>query len=159
MPLGEGEYSWGSNSVLLNKLAVIATAFDLTGDQRYRDGVLEGLDYIFGRNALNQSYVTGYGAHHSHNQHSRLYGHQIDPALPEPPAGAIAGGPNTGLEDPKASRLLIDRTADPPRPPAPQLCYLDDIESWSTNEVAINWNAALAWVVSFAADQPVAAAS
>ncbi|MES4905840.1 MULTISPECIES: glycoside hydrolase family 9 protein [unclassified Streptomyces] len=157
MPLGEYEYYWGSNSVLLNKLAVIATAFDLTGDQRYRDGVLEGLDYIFGRNALNQSYVTGYGEHHSHNQHSRLYGHQIDPALPQPPPGSIAGGPNVGLEDPKASRLLIDRTVDPPRTPAPQFCYLDDVQSWSTNEVAINWNAALSWVVSFAADQPMAA--
>ena len=36
---------------------------------------------------------------------------------------------------------------------APQFCYIDDIESWSTNELAINWNAALAWVASFAADQ------
>ncbi|KAK1177395.1 glycoside hydrolase family 9 protein [Streptomyces sp. NBS 14/10] len=157
MPLGAGDYVQGSNSVLLNKLVVIATAFDLTGDRRYRDGVLEGLDYIFGRNALNQSYVTGYGEHHSHNQHSRLYGHQIDPALPGPPAGSLAGGPSAGLEDPKANRLLIDRTVEPPRRPAPQLCYLDDIQSWSTNEVAVNWNAALSWVVSFAADQPAAA--
>ncbi|MDX3233328.1 glycoside hydrolase family 9 protein [Streptomyces sp. ME19-01-6] len=159
MPLGEGDYVQGSNSVVLNKLVVIATAFDLTGDQRYRDGVLEGLDYLFGRNALNQFYVTGYGEHHSHRQHSRLYGHQIDPASPRPPAGSLAGGPSVGLEDPRASRLLIDRTVDPPRRPAPQFCYLDDIRSWSTNEVAINWNAALSWVVSFAADQPAAAAS
>ncbi|WP_303332560.1 glycoside hydrolase family 9 protein [Streptomyces sp. NA02950] len=153
MPLADHEYGWGSNSVVLNKLAVIATAFDLTGNRRYRDGVLEGLDYILGRNALNESYVTGHGRHNSHNQHSRLYGHAIDPALPEPPAGSIAGGPNVGLEDPKASRLLIDRTVDPPRKPAPQFCYIDDIQSWSTNEVAINWNSALSWVVSFAADQ------
>ena len=32
-------------------------------------------------------------------------------------------------------------------------CYVDDIESYSTNEVAINWNSALAWVASFLADQ------
>ncbi|MER6013635.1 glycoside hydrolase family 9 protein [Streptomyces bluensis] len=153
MPLTQDEYEWGSNSVILNKLAVIATAFDLTGDQRYRDGVLEGLDYLFGRNALNQSYVTGYGAHHSHNQHSRLYGHQLNPALPAPPAGSIAGGPNTGLEDPKAKRLLLDYTVKPPKRPEPQFCYVDDIQSWSTNEVAINWNSALAWIISFAADQ------
>ena len=36
---------------------------------------------------------------------------------------------------------------------APQFCYIDDIESWSTNELTINWNAALAWVASFVADQ------
>ncbi|MFI0729157.1 glycoside hydrolase family 9 protein [Streptomyces sp. NPDC021225] len=152
VPLADSEFVWGSNSMVLDKLAVIATAFDLTGDQRYRDGVLEGLDYILGRNALNESYVTGYGRHNSHNQHSRLYSHELDPTLPEPPAGAIAGGANVNLEDPKASRVLIDRTVDPPQRPAPQFCYLDDIQSWSTNEVAINWNAALSWVVSFAAD-------
>ncbi|MET7900721.1 glycoside hydrolase family 9 protein [Streptomyces sp. NPDC005355] len=153
MPLSEDEYVWGSNSVLLNKLAVIATAYDLTGDQRYRDGVLEGLDYLFGRNALNLSYVTGYGERHAHNQHSRLYAHQLDPASPTPPAGSVAGGPNTGLEDPRAKRLLLDRTVDPPKPPEPQFCYVDDIQSWSTNEITINWNSAQSWVISFAADQ------
>ncbi|MET7762211.1 glycoside hydrolase family 9 protein [Streptomyces sp. NPDC005393] len=153
MPLTKDEYLWGSNSSVLNKLAVIATAFDLTGDERYRDGVVEGLDYLFGRNALNQSYVTGYGEHHSHNQHSRLYAHQITPASPAPPAGSIAGGPNTGLEDPKARRVLIDRTVDPLKRPEPQFSYIDDIQSWSTNEITINWNSALSWVISFVADQ------
>lgn len=153
MPLSPDEYNWGSNSTVLNKLVVIATAFDLTGDQKYRDGVLEGLDYIFGRNALNQSYVTGYGEHHSHNQHSRLFGRQADPTFPPPPAGSLAGGPNTGLQDPKAKRLLLDHTAKPAKPPKQQFCYIDDIESYSTNEVAINWNSALSWVISFTADQ------
>ncbi len=32
-------------------------------------------------------------------------------------------------------------------------CYVDDINSYATNEVAINWNSALAWVASFLADQ------
>ncbi|NJC86866.1 glycosyl hydrolase family 5 [Planosporangium mesophilum] len=139
------QYVWGSSAVVLNKLAVIATAFDLTGDRRYRDGVLEGLDYVFGRNALNQSYVTGYGEHDSHNQHSRIYGHQLDPTLPNPPAGSIAGGPNSALQDPTAAKLLAGC--------APQFCYIDDIQSYATNEVAINWNSALSWVASFAADQ------
>jgi endoglucanase len=35
---------------------------------------------------------------------------------------------------------------------APQQCYVDDIESWSTNEIAINWNAPLAWVAAFLDD-------
>ncbi|MGC9669005.1 glycoside hydrolase family 9 protein [Planosporangium sp. 12N6] len=139
------EYVWGSNSNVLNKLAVIATAYDLTGDRRYRDGVLEGLDYLFGRNALNQSYVTGYGEHAAHNQHSRIYGHQLDPALPNPPAGSLAGGANSALQDPTAAKLLAGC--------APQFCYIDDIQSYATNEVAINWNSALAWVSAFAADQ------
>ncbi|WP_432989321.1 glycoside hydrolase family 9 protein [Dactylosporangium sp. CA-233914] len=149
VPLGENDYTWGSNSIILNKLVVIATAFDLTGERRYRDGVLEGLDFILGRNALNQSYVTGYGSHFSHNQHSRMYAHELDPNLPQPPLGSVAGGPNPGLEDPKAQKALLGTTTERPKP---QFCYLDDIQSWSTNEVAINWNSALSWVASFAAD-------
>ena len=30
--------------------------------------------------------------------------------------------------------------------------YVDDIGSWSTNEITINWNAPLSWVSSFVAD-------
>ena len=30
---------------------------------------------------------------------------------------------------------------------------VDDVNSYSTNEVAVNWNAPLAWVASWAADQ------
>jgi endoglucanase len=155
VPLAETEYTWGSNSVILNKLVVVATAFDITGDERYRDGVIEGLGFILGRNALNNCFVTGYGSYSSHNQHSRIYAHQLDPRLPQPPAGSIAGGPNPGLEDPKAKKVLLDTPTG--ERPKPQFCYLDDIESWSTNEVAINWNSALSWVASFAADhgQPV----
>jgi endoglucanase len=28
-------------------------------------------------------------------------------------------------------------------------CYADNIEAWSANEEAINWNAPLAWVAAF----------
>jgi endoglucanase len=32
---------------------------------------MEGVDYVFGRNALDMSYVTGYGEVSAQNQHSR----------------------------------------------------------------------------------------
>ncbi|HEX7994998.1 MAG TPA: glycoside hydrolase family 9 protein, partial [Streptosporangiaceae bacterium] len=67
----DNTYDWGSNSLILNNMVVTATAFDLTGDEKYRDGVLQGMDYVLGRNALNRSYVTGYGQASPHNQHSR----------------------------------------------------------------------------------------
>jgi endoglucanase len=28
-------------------------------------------------------------------------------------------------------------------------CFVDNIEAWSVNEIAINWNAPLAWVAAF----------
>ena len=126
-------------------MVVMAAAYDINGKEKYRDGVLEGMDYILGRNALNMSYVTGYGEQNSHNQHSRWYARQLNPDLPNPPRGTLSGGPNSSIQDPVAQRLLQGC--------APQFCYIDDIESWSTNELTINWNAPLAWVASFIADQ------
>ncbi|QBI53563.1 glycoside hydrolase family 9 protein [Streptomonospora litoralis] len=140
-------FVWGSNSQVLNNMVVMATAFDLTGDAAYRDGVLEGMDYILGRNALGQSYVTGYGENDARNQHSRWYANQLDPDLPNPPAGTLAGGPNaqSSTWDPIAQDKLEGC--------APQFCYIDHIESWATNELTINWNAPLSIVASFVADQ------
>ncbi|MDI6102803.1 glycoside hydrolase family 9 protein [Actinoplanes sp. NEAU-A12] len=145
MPGNAGGYFWGANSNILNNVQVLATAFDLTGDVKYRDGALQGVDYVFGRNALNQSYVTGWGEKSSQNQHSRIFAHQADASTPHPPAGSLAGGANANLDDPFAKNLLEGCE--------PMFCYVDHIESYATNEVAINWNSALAWVASFLADQ------
>ena len=32
---------------------------------------------------------------------------------------------------------------------APEKCFADNIESWATNEICINWNAPFAWVLAF----------
>jgi endoglucanase len=32
---------------------------------------------------------------------------------------------------------------------APEKCFADSIESYSTNEICINWNAPLAWVLAY----------
>jgi endoglucanase len=141
---GSGLFDWGSNNLVLNNLAVLATAFDLTGDLRFRDGVLTGINYLLGRNALNQSYVTGYGTVASENQHSRWYAAQLNPDLPHPPDGSLAGGPNSSIQDPVAQQRLQGCP--------PQFCYLDHIDSWSTNELTINWNSTMAWNASFLAD-------
>ncbi|MFF1675538.1 glycoside hydrolase family 9 protein [Streptomyces sp. NPDC058256] len=139
-----GAYVWGSNSVTVNNALVIATAYDITHRSVYRSAALESMDYLLGRNALNQSFVTGYGTQASHNQHNRIWAHQIDPKLPSPPPGSLAGGPDSALQDPVAQQNLVGC--------APATCYIDDIYSYSTNEIAINWNSALAWVATFAAD-------
>lgn len=143
-----GDYVWGSSSQVANNLVVVGTAFDLTGDEKYRRSVLEGVDYLLGRNALNQSYVTGWGEVASHQQHNRWWAHELDPALPSPPAGSLAGGPNSqaGTWDPTTQAAF-------PAGCAPSACYIDEIGAWSTNEVAINWQSAISWVASFLADQ------
>jgi endoglucanase len=139
-------YDWGSNSSILNNQVVIATAFDLTGAGEYAAAVIESMDYLLGRNAMNNSYITGYGTVYSHNQHSRWFAHQLDASLPSPPKGTLAGGPNSSFSDPIAVQTFNAGCA-------PQQCYLDDIQSYSTNEMTVNWNSALAWVASFVDDQ------
>ncbi|MET8546708.1 glycoside hydrolase family 9 protein [Kitasatospora sp. NPDC004799] len=145
VPLAADAYVWGSNSSVANNAMVLAVAYELTGAQRYRAGALESLDYLLGRNALDRSYVSGYGERASENQHHRFWAHQNDASLPHPPAGSFAGGPNAGLEDPVAKAQLAGC--------APAACYVDDIGSYSTNEVAVNWNASLAWLAAFAAER------
>ncbi|GAA2514757.1 glycoside hydrolase family 9 protein [Winogradskya humida] len=141
-----GKWAWGSNGNILNNIVVLATAAELTGARRYHDAALTGVDFLFGRNALNISYVTGYGTVYAKNQQSRMYAHQLDPRLPNPPAGTLAGGPNSGLQDPLSARRLAGCL--------PQFCYLDDINSYATNELTINWNSALSWVSAYLKDSP-----
>ncbi|MYZ38771.1 MULTISPECIES: glycoside hydrolase family 9 protein [unclassified Streptomyces] len=144
VPLPATAYVWGSNGQVANNGIVMAVAYGLTGQQRYRAGSIEALDYLLGRNTLGQSYVSGYGEQPSRNQHHRFWANQYDASLPNPPAGSIAGGPNAALQDPVAQEELAGCK--------PAACYIDDIGSYSTNEVAVNWNAPLAWLTQFAAE-------
>ncbi|QHT58219.1 glycoside hydrolase family 9 [Cellulomonas sp. H30R-01] len=137
-----GRYDWGSNGLILNNLAVLAAAHEITHDDRYRDAVLRGVDYLLGRNALGVSYVTGFGTHAVQNQHSRWYAHALDPALPPPPRGTVSGGPNSDCPDPVSAALAGS--------PA-QRCFVDDVHAYGVNEMTINWNSALAWVASYLA--------
>ena len=137
-----GKYSWGSNSFVLNNLIILGLAYDFTEDATYLNAVVDGMDYILGRNALDKSYVSGYGTNPLQNPHHRFWAHQLDPRFPPPPPGAVSGGPNSSVQDPYAQSVGLAGCA-------PQKCYVDHTESYSTNEVAINWNAPLAWVTAF----------
>jgi endoglucanase len=141
LPYG-GQFIWGSNSQVLNNGVVLAVAADLTGEAAYRDAAVRALDYVLGRNPLNQSYVTGYGERDSKNQHHRFWANQLNANLPNPAPGSLAGGPDAALEDPVAEQELVGCVG--------AMCYIDDIESYSTNEVTINWNAPLAWLATYA---------
>ncbi|MFJ6792970.1 glycoside hydrolase family 9 protein [Streptomyces sp. NPDC091268] len=146
VPVPADGYFWGSNGEVAGDAVVMAVAGELTGDARYRTGALETMDYLLGRNALGVSYVTGYGEAYAQNQHHRFWAHQLDASLPRPPAGSLAGGANSRLQDPVAVEKLTGC--------APAACYVDDIGSYSTNEVAVNWNAPLAWLAAYAAERP-----
>ncbi len=140
-------YIWGSNSVVTDNSVIMAYAYLLSEDSTYLDGVISGLDYILGRNAVDYSYVTGYGTHTCENPHHRYWSNQIDEAFPKAPCGVMSGGPNSGMQDP-----WVHGSGWKKGEIAPQKCYLDHIEAWSVNECTINWNASLAWITAFAAE-------
>ncbi|MCP4535964.1 MAG: hypothetical protein GY832_02360 [Chloroflexi bacterium] len=131
------QYPWGSSYYVLNNTIIIGLAYDLTGDEAYLNGVSESMDYILGRNPLAKSYVSGHGEDPLQNPH-----HAFWASLSGPPPGVLAGGPYRGGGwDPTAAAELQDCVG--------QTCYIDHVDSWSTNEVTIYWNASLAWVASF----------
>lgn len=149
MPFGagaSGTYPWGSNSFVLNNMMILALAHDLTKKPEYLEGVILGMDYLLGRNALSQSYVSGYGENPLLNPHHRFWAKQADARFPEVPPGAVSGGPNSGLQDPYVQAAGLKGCA-------PQKCFIDHIEAWSVNEITINWNAPFAWVTGYLDEQ------
>ena len=140
VPLAQADYVWGSNSVVMNHAIVLALAYEFTGDPVYLGGVTESMDYLLGKNTLAFSFITGYGEVYAEHQHHRFWANQGN--FPPPPPGSLAGGPNATPTDPDAEEYAIMDSGIAKR-------YVDRVESYSTNEVAINWNAALTWVAAY----------
>jgi endoglucanase len=143
---GTKGFPWGSSSFVLNNAVILGLAFDFSGDERYLDAAAEAMSYLLGRNPLDQSYVTGYGARPLEHPHHRFWAHQANAKFPSPPPGVVSGGPNSGLQDPYAQAAGLAGCA-------PEACFVDNIEAWSVNEIAINWNAPLAWVAAFLSER------
>ena len=136
------EYKWGSNMVVLMNAMILLAAHRLTGAERYADTARAQVDYIFGRNAMNLSYVTGYGERAFHDPHNRpTVADGIDAPIP----GYVSGGPNTRACDLAANPEILDGAP-------PMKCYADDWRSYSTNEIAIYWNSPLVFVLAFLTD-------
>jgi endoglucanase len=146
LPYATQSWPWGSTSSILNRAMVLAVAHDFTGQKRYRDAVVDAMDFLLGRNPLDTSFVTGYGARPMRNPHHRFWARQLDAKYPGPPPGAISGGPNN-------SSLGKDAAAKIGGPCAPQTCWVDDIHEFTVNEVAVNWNAPLVWVSAWLAEE------
>lgn len=125
----EGVFYWGSNMAILNDAIYMQAANAIAPNNEYIDYAKEHVNYCFGKNALAMSFVTGYGSKYPEKLHHRPS--MVRGAAP----GMIAGGVNSQLEDSRAKVFLRDV--------APAKCYLDDPESYSTNEVDIYWNSAL----------------
>jgi endoglucanase len=129
---------WGSNAVALNQALMLVQGFRLTGERSQLDAAQALLDHVLGRNALGLSMVTGFGTRSTQQPHHRP---SMADGIAAPVPGFLAGGPNPGLHDRKDCPV-------PYPSDVPAKAYLDHDCSYASNEVAINWNAPLAYVAA-----------
>ncbi|MDP5129902.1 MAG: glycoside hydrolase family 9 protein [Paraglaciecola sp.] len=134
VPLIKSDFVWGSNAVAMNKAMLLLIANQHKPNPEFRHGAVALTDYILGRNPTGYSYVTGFGQlspMHIHHRQSEA----DDVVAPVP--GFLAGGAQNGWQD---------QCNYPSK--APATSYIDDFCSYSTNEIAINWNAPLVYVLA-----------
>lgn len=134
--MSQADFQWGSNSSALNNGLVLFQAFRATGDHKYRTAALATLDYVLGTNATGYSFVTGYGSKTPQHIHHRP---SVADDIENPIPGFLAGGPHTGRQD------KCEYVGD-----LPATNYADTECSYSTNEIAINWNAPLVYILGAA---------
>ena len=128
------DFGWGSNSAALNKAIVLMQAYRLTDNAEYKAVASSLMTYVLGKNPTGYSFVTGFGqkpAMLPHHQASQSDG------VSKPIPGMLVGGPQNGQQD------GCDYPSD-----EPALSYADTWCSYSTNEVAINWNAPLVYMLA-----------
>ena len=143
-------YRDGSNAAAVSNAVIMAYAYDLTADKNYINGVAQTMDYMLGNNPLSFSYITGYGTYSVQYPHHRYWAYEADQSFPKAPDGVLAGGPSAELTDEYIRSFGF--VAGLPDNPS-QRCYVDSVEAWSSNNVQPDWNASLAWVVSFLQDE------
>lgn len=126
------DFVWGSSAVAANQGILLLYAYRISNNKVYVEKALGNLDYLLGRNATGYSFVTGYGDKtpmHIHHRPSEADG------IAEPVPGLLAGGPNPGMQDKCSYSSSI-----------PDEAYVDDVCSYASNEIAINWNAPLVYL-------------
>jgi len=124
------DFYWGclSESCCSNAISLLY-GFSQNGNRDYLMQAYHNMDYLLGRNPTGYCYVTGIGSKSPKNPHHRL---ADTDDFPGPLPGFLVGGPNPAKQD----RCVYPSDL-------PDECYTDVVESYTSNEIAINWNATL----------------
>ncbi|GIV21104.1 MAG: endoglucanase [Armatimonadota bacterium] len=120
-PLGNAYY-WGCNGSVARQAVVLHAAYRVTKNTQYLNTILDALNHLFGRNFYGRSFVTGLGYRPPMRPHDRRSGgDKVDAPWP----GYLVGGSHPGAKN-----------------------WQDVQEDYRTNEIAINWNAALIYALA-----------
>jgi endoglucanase len=135
--LGEGDFRWGSNGLVANYGMELLIANALSPDRASVEAALDNLHYLLGRNTFSISWVTQVGEHPFRHPHHRPSGANKNP---EPWPGLLSGGPNADRQDSVLSAL--------PAGLPPAKVYSDEQGSYASNEICINWQAMLVFLLA-----------
>jgi endoglucanase len=121
-PLGS-RYYWGCNGGVARQTLLLMAADRLSpGKHGYRATCRDAVNHLLGRNCYGRSFVTGIGFNPPLHPHDRR---DTGDYLNHPWPGYLVGGPH-----PKATD------------------WHDEQPDFRTNEIAINWNAALVYALA-----------
>jgi endoglucanase len=131
------DYVWGSNGVAAAYGMQLLVANAFSPDPDLVNAATDDLHYLLGRNTFSLSWITQLGEHPYRHPHHRPSGADRNE---EPWPGLLSGGPNAGRQDAVLARL--------PKDLPPAKVYADDQGSYASNEIAINWQAAVVFLLS-----------
>lgn len=114
-------YFWGCNGTVARQTINLQVANRIKPKEEYINTSLSIIDHLFGNNYYNRSFVTGLGNHAPMHPHDRRSGAD---SIEEPWPGYLVGGGHTATD------------------------WVDEQESYSHNEIAINWQAALVYALA-----------
>jgi endoglucanase len=130
------DYGWGSNGVAGNQALQLIVTGRLQKNDEFRQAAAENLHYLVGRNCWDLSWVTQLGRKAFEHPHHRPSGAD-NIAAPWP--GLVSGGPNGHPADRIGEQLPKG---------SPMKMYADNQWAYSLNEIAINWNAPLVFLLA-----------
>ena len=137
MSMQARDYVWGSNGVAAGYGMYLLIANTFQPDKNFRDAARDDLHYLLGRNTFSLSWVTQLGEHSVEHPHHRPSGSGKQPG---PWPGLLSGGPNQGRQDAVLAAL--------PKDLPPAKVYADQLASYASNEIAINWQASLVFLLA-----------
>lgn len=116
------KYYWGCNGTVARLTLNLYVANKINPDIAYKNTAQQIVAHLFGRNYYGRSYVTGLGINPPMNPHDRRSGGD-NVSAPWP--GYLVGGGHSAID------------------------WIDNQDSYSHNEVAINWQSALVFALSW----------
>lgn len=131
------DYIWGSNGVAAGYGFYLLIANTFRPDPDFVNAAGDNLHYLLGRNTFSLSWVTQVGENPFQHPHHRPSAAVTNRA---PWPGMLSGGPNARRGDAVLAAL--------PKDLPPARVYADQTNSYASNEIAINWQAALVFLLA-----------